>query len=78
MLIPDGCDCEKLGPTSPPSKKLRRPVSTMSLWNPWRSDEEMVMVVVRGDHRGNEIKLRSALRGDFRPAVGSEIEDRIG
>ncbi len=39
---------------------------------------ELVMVVVRGDHRVNEIKLRNALRSDFRPAHPQEIEERIG
>ena len=42
------------------------------------SDGEMVMVVVRGDHRVNEIKLRTALHSDFRPAQSDEIEQRIG
>ncbi len=42
------------------------------------SDGEMAMVVVRGDHRVNEIKLRTALRSDFRPAHAEEIERRIG
>ncbi len=31
------------------------------------SDGEMKLVVLRGDHRVNEIKLRAALRTDFRP-----------
>jgi prolyl-tRNA synthetase len=39
---------------------------------------ELVMVVVRGDHRVNEIKLRLALGSDFRPAHPQEIEERIG
>ena len=38
----------------------------------------MKLVVLRGDHRVNEIKLRSALRGDFRPAQPEEIEERLG
>jgi prolyl-tRNA synthetase len=40
--------------------------------------EEMRMVVVRGDHRVNEIKLRNALGGDFRPAHPDEVAERIG
>jgi prolyl-tRNA synthetase len=38
----------------------------------------ILLVVVRGDHRLNEIKLRTALRSDFRPATGPEIEQRLG
>src|SRR5688572_11847654 len=37
-----------------------------------------VMVVVRGDHRVNDIKLRRALGEPFRPAHEDEIADRIG
>ncbi len=36
------------------------------------------MVLVRGDHRLNEIKLRNALGEDFRQATPEEIGDRIG
>ncbi|HEY8765548.1 MAG TPA: proline--tRNA ligase [Solirubrobacteraceae bacterium] len=39
---------------------------------------EMKLVVVRGDHRVNEIKLRTALGGDFRPAQTDEIASRLG
>ena len=38
----------------------------------------LLMVVVRGDHRVNEIKLRNALGAPFRPATEEEIADRIG
>jgi prolyl-tRNA synthetase len=38
----------------------------------------MVLVVVRGDHRVNEIKLRNALGADFRQAESDEIEAEIG
>jgi prolyl-tRNA synthetase len=41
-------------------------------------DGQMRMVLVRGDHRVNEIKLRAALGGDFRPARPEEIAERIG
>jgi prolyl-tRNA synthetase len=40
--------------------------------------DEMRMVVVRGDHRVNEIKLANALGQSFRPARPEEIEQRIG
>ncbi|HET7120267.1 MAG TPA: proline--tRNA ligase [Solirubrobacterales bacterium] len=38
----------------------------------------MVMVLVRGDHRLNEIKLRNALGEDFRQASVEEIAAEIG
>jgi prolyl-tRNA synthetase len=38
----------------------------------------MVMVLIRGDHRLNEIKLRNALGADFRQARPEEIEAEIG
>ncbi|MEA2247153.1 MAG: prolyl-tRNA synthetase [Solirubrobacteraceae bacterium] len=41
-------------------------------------DRGMVMVVVRGDHRVNEIKLQNALGADFRPAQPDEVSERIG
>ncbi len=41
-------------------------------------DGELRMVVVRGDHRVNDIKLTNALGQPFRPARSEEIEARIG
>jgi prolyl-tRNA synthetase len=38
----------------------------------------LVMVVVRGDHRVNEIKLANALGAPFRAAQEDEFADRIG
>jgi prolyl-tRNA synthetase len=40
--------------------------------------ERMVLVMLRGDHRVNEIKLASALRSRSRPARPEEIVQRIG
>jgi prolyl-tRNA synthetase len=40
--------------------------------------DAMTLVVVRGDHRVNEIKLRNALRADFRPARAEEVAARLG
>jgi prolyl-tRNA synthetase len=37
-----------------------------------------VLVLLRGDHRLNEIKLRNALGADFRPASIEEIEAELG
>ncbi len=39
---------------------------------------ELRLVMLRGDHRVNEIKLRLALGGEFRPATAEEVADRIG
>jgi prolyl-tRNA synthetase len=41
-------------------------------------DDRMVIVLVRGDHRVNEVKLRNALGADFRPAHEEEIAERLG
>ncbi|HEX2096932.1 MAG TPA: proline--tRNA ligase [Solirubrobacterales bacterium] len=38
----------------------------------------LVLVLVRGDHRLNEVKLRNALGADFRPAGAEEIEAGLG
>jgi prolyl-tRNA synthetase len=38
----------------------------------------LVMVLIRGDHRLNEIKLRNALGADFRQARAEEIEAELG
>jgi prolyl-tRNA synthetase len=42
------------------------------------ADDEMRLVVVRGDHRVNEIKLQNALGQPFRAARAEEIERRLG
>ena len=41
-------------------------------------NERMVLALVRGDHRLNELKLRSALGADFRPAHPEEIAAELG
>jgi prolyl-tRNA synthetase len=41
-------------------------------------DRGLVMIVVRGDHRVNDIKLTNALGASFRPAREEEFADRIG
>jgi prolyl-tRNA synthetase len=40
--------------------------------------DEMRLVLVRGDHRVNEIKLRNTLGTPFRAARADEIEQRLG
>jgi prolyl-tRNA synthetase len=42
------------------------------------NDRGLVLVMVRGDHRVNEIKLRNALGAEFRPAREDEFAQRIG
>jgi prolyl-tRNA synthetase len=37
-----------------------------------------LLVLVRGDHRLNELKLRNHLKGDARPAQEEEIRERFG
>ena len=41
-------------------------------------DDELRLVMLRGDHRVGETKLRNALGGAVRPARPEEFEDRIG
>jgi prolyl-tRNA synthetase len=41
-------------------------------------DDEMRLVVVRGDHRVNEIKLQNRLGRPFRPASPEEVAVRLG
>ncbi len=38
----------------------------------------LVLVMVRGDHRVNEVKLRNLLRGAVRPATADEFATKIG
>jgi prolyl-tRNA synthetase len=40
--------------------------------------DELKLVMLRGDHRVNDVKLQNALRSDFRPAQAEEFEHRIG
>ncbi|HEY2260420.1 MAG TPA: proline--tRNA ligase [Solirubrobacteraceae bacterium] len=40
--------------------------------------DEMRLVMVRGDHRVNEIKLQNALGREFRPARPDEVSERLG
>jgi prolyl-tRNA synthetase len=42
------------------------------------AERGMVLVLVRGDHRLNEIKLRNGLGADFRPAGEEEIAAQLG
>jgi len=39
---------------------------------------ELRLVMLRGDHRVNDIKLQNALGAEFRPAQAAELAERIG
>jgi prolyl-tRNA synthetase len=41
-------------------------------------EDAMKLVVVRGDHRVNEVKLQNTLKAGFRPARPEEVERRLG
>ena len=41
-------------------------------------DDSLVLVMLRGDHKVNDIKLALALRSEFRQATATEIERRLG
>jgi prolyl-tRNA synthetase len=60
-------------------EQLHMPLGTMLKAFPIVLDGgEMRLVVVRGDHRVNEIKLQNALGRPFRAARADEIGERIG
>jgi prolyl-tRNA synthetase len=42
------------------------------------ADGQMVLALVRGDHRVNEFKLGQALRTEWRPAAADEIREAFG
>ena len=44
---------------------------------PYLVGDEPVLVLVRGDHRVNEFKLRNTLKAEARPAQDEEIRDRF-
>src|SRR5439155_3487821 len=42
------------------------------------SDDQLVLGLVRGDHRLHELKMKKALGGEFRPAHPDEIRETFG
>ncbi|HEV7806234.1 MAG TPA: proline--tRNA ligase [Solirubrobacteraceae bacterium] len=61
------------------TQRLGVPAATLLKAFPVVADGRgLVLVLVRGDHRVNEIKLANALGAQFRPARDEEIRDRIG
>ncbi len=83
--LPPGLDAPELVPT-PGATTIEAVVSslevpagaTLKAFPIILDGDEMKMVVVRGDHRVNEIKLQNALGRPFRAARADEIEQRIG
>jgi prolyl-tRNA synthetase len=61
------------------SQRLGVPPATLLKAFPVVADGRgLVLVLVRGDHRVNEIKLANALGAVFRPARDEEVRERIG
>jgi prolyl-tRNA synthetase len=54
------------------------PVGALLKAYPVIAGGELRLVMLRGDHRVNDIKLQNALGTEFRPAQAEEFEDRIG
>ena len=56
----------------------RRPARCSRPSRSWSRTAGMVLALVRGDHRVNEIKLQNALGAPFRVASREEVAERIG
>jgi prolyl-tRNA synthetase len=85
VQLPDGIDQAKLvdtpGLTTVAEVAQNQHVEAGTLLKAYPvivDDRGLVMVVVRGDHRVNDIKLTNALGAGFRPAREEEFADRIG
>jgi prolyl-tRNA synthetase len=57
---------------------LNVPESALIKAMPYIVEDEPVLVLVRGDHRVNEFKLRNALRAEARPAQDEEVGELFG
>jgi prolyl-tRNA synthetase len=60
------------------ANELGVPAGALLKAYPVITGDELKLVILRGDHRVNDIKLRNALAAEFRPAQAAEFEDRIG
>ncbi len=60
------------------ARELGVPAGALLKAYPVIVDDELKLVMLRGDHRVNDIKLQNALGAEFRPAQAAEFEDRIG
>ena len=83
--LPPGLDAPELVPT-PGATTIEALVgsldvpagATLKAFPVIVDEDAMKLVVVRGDHRVNEVKLQNALGRPFRAARADEIEQRIG
>jgi prolyl-tRNA synthetase len=57
---------------------LKVPAGALLKAYPIIADEELKLVMVRGDHRVNEVKLANAIKAPFRPATPEEVADKLG
>ena len=85
VQLPDGSDAPEevhtpgLTTVQEVSQALHIEPGTLLKAFPVIVDERgLLLVVVRGDHRVNDIKLRNALAAGFRPAREEEFAERIG
>jgi prolyl-tRNA synthetase len=83
--LPDGLDAPEevhtpgLTTVQEVSQALRvQPGTLLKSYPVIVDDRGLTLVVVRGDHRVNDIKLTNALGGHFRPAREEEFAERIG
>src|SRR3954465_13706656 len=83
--LPPGGDATAVGPTpglvtvADVSGRMGVPAGALLKAYPVMvADRGLVLVMVRGDHRVNEIKLQNALGAEFRPAREDEFAARIG
>ena len=79
LEAPEQVDTPGLTTVEDVSRALRvEPGALLKAYPVVLDGNDMRLVVVRGDHRVNDIKLRSALGQDFRPARVEEVQRRIG
>ncbi|HEU4598499.1 MAG TPA: proline--tRNA ligase [Solirubrobacterales bacterium] len=79
LPAPERIDTPGLAKVEPVAEHLGLPLGAFIKALPVITEGRgMVMVLVRGDHRLNEIKLRNALGEDFRQASAEEIGAKIG
>src|SRR5689334_14428496 len=79
LLQPERVDTPGLAKVEPVAAELGLPLGAFIKALPVVTEKRgMVMVLVRGDHRLNEVKLRNALGEDFRQASTEEIGAEIG
>jgi prolyl-tRNA synthetase len=75
---PERVDTPGLTTVEGVAHELGVPAGALLKAYPVMVDGAMKLVLVRGDHRVNDVKLRLALRGDFRPAHPDEVAEQLG